>query len=86
MTAYELAKQIGFEKRAGLLQALTHGPGSHALEVAGLATLAAPTVHEMVTKPMYQTPDVRRFRHAAELSGLGMLATPSIIKLLKNVR
>jgi hypothetical protein len=45
--------------------------GRHGLELAGLGTLAAPSVQELRHKPMSE-----KNKAKAEVAGLGMLAAP----------
>jgi hypothetical protein len=58
----------GFEKRA-----------SDMAELAGLGTLAAPTIQKMRGKPMTE-----KNEHRTELAGLGVLAAPSAYNLAKK--
>jgi uncharacterized ParB-like nuclease family protein len=64
-TAFEL----GFEKRA-----------SHAAEILGLATLAAPSVQSLRGKPMSE-----HTSHKMELAGLGILGAPSAYAIGKKL-
>lgn len=57
----------GFKKRASF---------GHAAEIAGLATLAAPTIAHMAGKPMKE-----KHKNVAELAGLGILAAPAVHSL-----
>jgi hypothetical protein len=85
MTPYEQGRQAALVKVAGLAQ-IMEGNLPHALEVAGLATLAAPTVNDMVDPPWIQTEKRRHQAHLAELAGLGMLSLPSIGHMLTKVK
>ena len=62
---------IGFEKQASAW--------GHIAEVAGLATLAAPTIAEMTG---HKVPE--KHKHIAELAGLGVLAAPSLHALFQS--
>lgn len=62
----------GFEKRAN--------GWSHAAELGGLATLAAPSVQAMRGKPMKE-----KNQHRAELAGLGILAAPTAVAVGKKI-
>jgi hypothetical protein len=53
---------------------------THAAELAGLGTLAAPTIQKMRGKPMSEENTNR-----AELGGLGVLAAPSAISMGKTI-
>jgi hypothetical protein len=52
-----------------------------AAEIAGLGTLAAPTIQKMRGKPMSE-----RASHAAEIGGLGILAAPAAHSMYKAVK
>lgn len=60
----------GFEKKAW------HG----AAELAGLGTLAAPSIQAMRGKPMSE-----KAKNRAEVAGLGILAAPTIAGMAKKV-
>lgn len=62
----------GFEKKAGI--------GTHVAELAGLGTLAAPSIQGMRGKPMSDK-NTRR----AEVAGLGILAAPSAYEIGKKL-
>jgi len=61
----------GFEKQANAF--------SHAAELGGLATLAAPSVQALRGKKMKDST-----AHKTELAGLGILAAPTLVNLAKK--
>ncbi len=85
MTPYEIGRKLALEKIAmPFSHMLTEGRLPHAIEIAGLGILAAPTINDMIDPPWIQTEKRRHQGHVAELTGLGTLMVPSIASILKH--